>query len=263
MSMNPDFVIISKNGYDFIVNAKNNRYLYFWNHIDNWEIDTFRVFDRYLNNQFSYLDIGAWIGPTVLYAAYKAKHVYGLEPDPVAFQELITNIRLNPAVYSRITCIPAALTAKSGSTKLFMRTEFGDSSSSTLPTLSEHFIEANTISIDELITDYRIDDINFLKIDIEGGEYALIPAIHKFLKRYRPTLNLSMHPQFLQENNLLLSSEHNAPDTSNLTVLLTERLIECLSFYKYIYGPEGKRVSKDAIYELTDYGMFTFTDEPW
>ncbi|HEY0828709.1 MAG TPA: FkbM family methyltransferase [Bacilli bacterium] len=263
MIMNPNCVTIAKNGLNFTVNAQNIHFLYFWNHIKGWEIETFRVFDRYLNRQYCYLDIGAWIGPTVLYAAHKAKHVYGLEPDPVAFQELVTNISLNPAIAGKVTCLQAALDGRSGNTKLYMRTRFGDSSSSTIPTLSNYFIETTAISINKLIADYQMNDINFIKIDIEAGEYTLIPKLYPFLKKNRPTLNLSLHPQFLNDHNHFMDDVHSTSDKDTRTLQLTKTLVESLEFYQYIYGPGGNQVSKDSILEITDYGMFTFTDDQW
>ena len=60
-----------------------------------WEPETFAVLNAHLGPDRDYLDIGAWIGPTVLYGARKARRVVALEPDPVAFRALSWNIELN------------------------------------------------------------------------------------------------------------------------------------------------------------------------
>ena len=44
-------------------------------HYGNWEEDTFNILDHYQNPYKTYIDIGAWIGPTVLYSASKFKNV--------------------------------------------------------------------------------------------------------------------------------------------------------------------------------------------
>lgn len=54
----------------------------------DWEPETFAVLDAHLRGDADYLDIGAWIGPTVLYAARKARHVWCFEPDPTAYRHL-------------------------------------------------------------------------------------------------------------------------------------------------------------------------------
>jgi FkbM family methyltransferase len=43
----------------------------------------------------AYIDFGAWIGPTALYAAHFLHHVYALEPDPMAFSALTANVQRN------------------------------------------------------------------------------------------------------------------------------------------------------------------------
>ena len=46
----------------------------FWKELSNnrWEPDTFNILDHYLKCNMVYMDVGAWIGPTVCYAAKKA-----------------------------------------------------------------------------------------------------------------------------------------------------------------------------------------------
>ena len=70
---------------------------WFLNNINNgnWEEETFKIFDLYKNPNKIYLDIGAWIGPTVLYNAQKFKNIYCFEPDPVAYENLKNNITIN------------------------------------------------------------------------------------------------------------------------------------------------------------------------
>lgn len=46
---------------------------------------------KYCNKENTYIDIGAWIGPTVLYGACVSKHVYAIEPDPAAVSQLKKN----------------------------------------------------------------------------------------------------------------------------------------------------------------------------
>lgn len=238
----------------------------FWNNFHKWEPDTFDIFDRFLNNQYSYLDIGAWIGPTVLYGVNRAKHVYAIEPDPIAYRELLKNIQLNPGISSNVTCISEALDDKRGNIKLFKRIEMGDSSSSIIPTSSDEYHIVTALTIEDLVLKYNFTDINFIKMDIEAGEYFLIPALNEYLKRIRPTLFLSIHPPFLQEALALqtiikMKTKFDSYHSSQLN--LTERLVENLDFYKFIYDIHGNLVSKDHILNLNDFGMYIFSDEKW
>ena len=63
-----------------------------------WENDTFNIFARFLNEESVVLDIGAWAGPTALWAAYRAKTVIAVEPSPRAFFQLWENLQANPAL---------------------------------------------------------------------------------------------------------------------------------------------------------------------
>jgi hypothetical protein len=81
----------------------------FWKSVERgeWEPYTFSVLDRFVTPETTVIDIGAWIGPVTLYAAKTAKHVFAIEPDPVAFKELsalasVPNVSLfNHAILNR------------------------------------------------------------------------------------------------------------------------------------------------------------------
>jgi FkbM family methyltransferase len=258
----PNPINISKNNINFSVTS-NPLTQWIWNemHQNKWEEETFKIFDRFLNAEHSYIDIGAWIGPTVLYGAHKVKHVYGIEPDPIAFEELITNLNLNPSIASKVTCINAALAEKSGDINLYMRHHFGDSTSSLIPTISNNHCKVKSITIDDLITQNNIKEVNFVKMDIEGGEYSLIPFLHEFLKTQKPTLYLSLHPGFFNENVNLILNKSN--DSSSQLNIQTEKLLDNLQFYKYIYDIFGNPVDREAVLNVTYTGEFIFTNECW
>ncbi|EJQ54137.1 FkbM family methyltransferase [Bacillus cereus BAG6X1-2] len=260
--MSSNIINISKNDVNFNV-ISNQVARGIWDRIsqNDWEEETFKIFDRFLKPENSYIDIGAWIGPTVLYGAHKAKHVYGVEPDPIAFKEIVTNVNLNPSIYSKVTCINAAITEKSGNINLYMRDQFGDSMSSLIPTTSDKYCQVRGITIHDLISENNIENVNFIKIDIEGGEYSLIPVLYEFLKSQKPTLYLSIHPRFLNENLNLISTK--GVNTSEHFKFQTEKLLDSLQFYKYVYDNSGNLVNKDTILRVMNTGEFIFTNERW
>lgn len=232
----------------------------FWNCVNNgsWEEETFLILDRFLDANHSYLDIGAWIGPTLIYGAHKAKHAYGIEPDQAAYHELVRNIELNPNILSKTTSINVALAASAEITRLYTKKSPGDSMSSIIPTISEdNYYDVRGLTIDELSEEYNIRDVNFIKMDIEAGEYYVISSMQRYLKNNRPTLYLSLHPNILLEEN-----KHN-PLSYKQVLQLTENLLENLNFYKYIYDIKGNYVDKNILLENKNGGAFVFTDEKW
>jgi hypothetical protein len=68
----------------------------FWEHITDgtWEMLTLRLIaDVLLARPDSvYVDVGAWIGPTVLVGAQFARRTLAFEPDPRAFSELRVSV---------------------------------------------------------------------------------------------------------------------------------------------------------------------------
>lgn len=191
---------IVKNGCAWCV---GNHQSDFWDRVENgdWEPDTYRVFDRFLDARHSCLDIGAWIGPTALYAASRARHCYALEPDPVAFAALRDNVALNPSLAGRISLFQQCVAPACGPVRIGNRTSpaGGDSMSSLLFASSGVSWQAQGVTLETFLAQHAIHDCNFIKMDIEGGEFDVLPAIGGYLADHRPTLYLSLHPNFLPE----------------------------------------------------------------
>lgn len=229
--------------------SEDKQFASFWDTVfpNHWEDFTFEVLDHFLHPDQNYLDIGSWIGPTILYAASQAKHSFGIEPDSVAYETLKTNIKLNPELNEKITPINKALSYKTGTMNLYKRTRFGDSSSSLVRSLSDDFQSVSVINLKDLLTDYKITDVSLIKMDIEGGEYLLIPSMRKYLKRYKPPLYLSLHPEFLKS-----SMKKNFPDSSEKKLQKAyfkkvKKLIQSLGMYDYIYTSSSERNKKSDL----------------
>jgi FkbM family methyltransferase len=240
----------------------------FWNIIfpNNWEDFTFEVLDHYLHPDKNYLDIGAWVGPTVLYAANKSKHTFGIEPDPIAFQELQKNIELNPSIEDKITIINKAISHKSGTKKLFKRVRFGDSSSSLIPTLSEEdFHIVSVFTLKELVKEFKVDNLSLIKVDIEGGEYFLVPAMRSYLKKYKLPFYLSLHPNFLK--SFLEKKYSTENDIEKSYLKFVNRLVKSLDMYEFIYDSNGRLIEKKNLQQLLngleEPAEFLFTSTPW
>ena len=208
----PKKMSISKHGKHFTVDSTKIRSYKFWKGYvhGGWEDGTFKIFDKFLDKNHSYIDIGSYIGPTVLYGSQLAKHCFAIEPDPIAFQELKNNIELNDHLKSHITLSKYCITDSVGVSKLFTtgKLEDGGGSGSTLfPDLDDglvnegqmNFWEVQTITIQQFIQSLSITDCNFIKIDIEGAEFNLIPSMSDYLKNQKPTLLIEIHLTFVKD----------------------------------------------------------------
>ena len=222
---------VIRNGREWLVNNQEEA---FWNRVEGgeWEPLTFAVFDRFLDPEHSYIDVGAWIGPTVLYGAHLARHCYALEPDPVAFSRLKENVLLNAPLQRRITLSPQCLSTTCDPVRLGNKTSHagGDSMSSLLFAGAAVTWEAAGVTLERFLVDHRIGDCSFIKMDIEGGEFEVLPAIADYLTERRPTLYLSLHPGFVPDPE---------PGMTAISGVLAT--------YRHVYTPDLREVGLDAV----------------
>ena len=100
-------------------------------------------------------DIGASVGPFTYSILNKnPKHVFCFEPSYPEFKTLMLNVRQGP-----VTCINKGLTDKIG--KCDFKFIFEDHN------------EAYSTTFKQVIEDYNLSKIDFLKTDCEGGEYDI------------------------------------------------------------------------------------------
>src|SRR5690554_5025707 len=176
----------------------------FWDLVNkgNWEPETYAVFDKYIKSDTVFLDVGAWIGSTALYGAQIAAETHAFEPDPIAFKELKANWETNSDRdwFSKLHIYQKALATNTGTAFMGSKNEGGDSMSSLLFADEDQSWKVNTIDLQTFISEKKLQNKPmFLKMDIEGGEYELMPAISNVLKESDTTLLLSLHPEFLLE----------------------------------------------------------------
>ena len=235
MSLRPMLIRLRNKEFEVIPGSRTA----FWRDVaaDVWESETFAIFDRFLDQQHSYIDIGAWIGPTLLYGCQSAKTAYGLEPDPIAFAELEQNIRLNEPMSGNIRLLNACIAPQTGEMTLGSRGGGGDSTSSLLFARKKTHWTVKALSFDDFIRQNKITDCNFIKMDIEGGEYTILPSMAGYLRSHRPTLHLSLHPLYLKIRPLGWIGRLIARISG------TRKILRCTRFYKHMYDHNGHELS--------------------
>jgi FkbM family methyltransferase len=203
-----------------------------------WEPATFAAFDNLIEPGGTVVDVGAWIGVTALYAAHTAGRVIAFEPDPEALPILKRNLALNPELAARIELHEAALGTGDGTAALHNNSP-GDSATSLRPVFGykktaaqRQFAEAAMIDGRRFLEGLDLGRVSLLKIDIEGGEYELIPHLAPWLRRHRPSLHLSLHPF-----NLVGSGSAEEDELRQRRA--TARLIEALAGYRYVWRETG------------------------
>jgi FkbM family methyltransferase len=234
-----DITQITHRGISFLV--RTGRHSSWWETIakGTWEPETYKIFDRFIDKEHSYIDIGCWTGPTLLYGCQLAKQAYGIEPDPVAYAELTANIELNRPTAGNIKLFNIAITPSTGKVSFGSRTEGGDATSSLLFSQGKTVWTVDGVSLADFIQRNGIRDCRFIKIDIEGGEYTVLPSIAEYLGGWRPTIHLSLHPCFL---GLAYSGLLGKLRRVASRFLRTITIIRSLSCYRHIYDCRGNEL---------------------
>ncbi|UCF13016.1 MAG: FkbM family methyltransferase [Thermoplasmatales archaeon] len=237
---------IERYGKSFFV-SRNLEYLHLWG--KSWERNTYKIIDKFVDPNYSYIDIGAFIGATVLYGAPITKKVYAIEPDPIAFKELNKNVSLNPMFEGKIELHEKCINSCSGKVKFGNIAKGGDSGSSLLFADSKTSWIVDGITFDEFINENEIKDCNFIKMDIEGGEAIVLPSMKNYLKRNKPVLYLSAHPPFFK----------NPEDD-------TRKIIDVLKIYRNIYSGKGEKIELNDLLgkkRLKNFYAIVATDKEW
>lgn len=161
-----------------------------------WESDTYRVMRRYLRPDRSCIDVGTWIGPTMLFAAeIGCRRIWGIEAHPVTYEVVAQNCRLNPSLdgLARLSNLCVCDCDRRGATVPFGEPADADAVSSASSMRGEHWqVEATTLG--RFMETNRIDDVSFIKIDIEGAELLVLDDLLALRDRAGLAIHLSLHP---------------------------------------------------------------------
>ncbi len=236
-----------------------------------WLKGTFAVFDRFIRPGNVVVDAGAAFGILSLYASRTAWAVHAVEPDRVNFAELKVNVGLNPHGGGEIQCHNVALADGDGRKKLYSRSFLGDSSAGLLKRSGDsgdyEYVDVRGFGTFLLENEIRPGEISLIKVDIEGGEFRMIPDMLSKLDK-NTSLHLSLHGPYLGEfylrklipSNFFSKLIHRIeckfrfPFLSKLFCYPLVRrkvasMLDLLDCFKYCYDEKGFEVDRNAVLE--------------
>lgn len=170
---------------------------------EKWETDTFDVLDKFIKPEKIFLDIGAWIGALSIYAAKLGTTVFAIEPDDVAFSQMIENIELNEHSENIFAC-NLAISNTNGEAQLNSNAYFGNSESSLVR--RTHYAGEKTVptkTLASFLFEHKIKDICLIKIDCEGSESIFIDEGFRdpLIEYDYPPVLIAFHPAWIQDIN--------------------------------------------------------------
>lgn len=157
-------------------------------------------FPFYQNNCI--VDAGAHFGYFSLFAAINSQigsHVITIEPSLFNYNQQQKNIEKNP--HHRITALHKALTPTDGIVTLMEGRSVNHSlvANPLLQSTSASRVEG--MSLNSLFQEYHLEKIDFLKIDIEGGEYQLLKETPPEVFSKITTISMEFHDLKDPRNN--------------------------------------------------------------
>lgn len=175
-----------------------NYEFYCRNNKDDFQIMTFHEHDI-IANYFSpkegdlVIDVGAHIGPYTLVASKLVGEngkVVAIEADPCNFDILVRNIHLNRV--RNVITLNYAVYSKEGKLNLYLPTKNEETSLTKFNTvmLDRAHGETNFLEVDGRTLDYLLEsnglkheDVNWIKIDVEGAEYDVLKGAKNILSK--------------------------------------------------------------------------------
>ena len=248
-----------------------------------WEPDTFDIMDDFMLPNSCFVDLGCWAGPLSLYAAGKGANVHAVDPDSEAYQSLLNNLKLNPNLAERIRPHKIAISKKNGQALLHARNHYGNSSSSLLLRIRDRVstLESKTYRLTTFLEVHAIEKIDFLKIDIEGGEFEIVDQLLELKKKKKfKALLLSLHYNHLNEyiyqnkvrfkflSLLMMKIERITGRYFFKQEILRHlgNIVELSEAFKYVYSTKGNAIQ--SIQNLPNYLLdnqidLLLSDEEW
>lgn len=209
---NYKFRSVTKNNQTFSVLNTVNKH--FWAIYHNWENETFTVLDRFSDKSKTVIDIGSWIGPTVLYNSQRYKQVVAVEADRLSLEELKANIKINNI--KNVKIVPNAIYNKQttvyfGKNLVLKNSRENDSTSQIhLSSSDKNAYPVQTTTLTELFKHIDPSDIALVKVDIEGSEEYILEDLLLYNKLYKLPMFISFHYTWWnnKEKLNLLTADH-------------------------------------------------------
>lgn len=148
------------------------------------EIYNQNIYERHYHPKLGDIvfDIGSHIGIFSLKASRIVGTngvVYSFEPNPINFVILKRNVMLNKA--SNVKISNKAVSSQNKILQLYLDPENTGGSSVQIKTGKTAQISVSSITLDNIINEKNIQEVNFLKLDVEGHELEILKGANHFL----------------------------------------------------------------------------------
>lgn len=150
-----------------------------------------------------FVDVGAWIGPTTLWALERGARVIAFEPDPIAAAEFRRTVN-----HPNVTLHECAVGPTTGLARIRVPDgkEFGGSETQ----ISDVGLKVRIVRLQDVLSEVPA----LVKIDVEGFEVDLCPDLIPWLSQAKVPVQVSLHGEELPKRLFAGYSDLHWPEDS-------------------------------------------------
>jgi len=186
------------------VSLRTNQRIERWMWAGAYERKLVQLMKRTLTSGMTVLDVGANIG----YFSALASGLVGDSGQVHAFEPIpqnLSRLRQNLSAFRWAHPYPYAIGDATGKAVIYFDESEAGWASLLMSNDLERRTEINVIRLDDWVRDHGIKRIDFMKMDIEGGEFHALQGAQEMLSRFRPVI-------FAELNAVCLSRDHRRPE---------------------------------------------------
>jgi len=161
------------------------------------EFREFLFLHRYLKPEMVFIDIGANLGEYSLFAAKRLSggKVFAFEPLPSIRSVLEQNINLNG--FKNIEVFPFGLSSQEETMVIHEFEDVHEGLATLFPggRQSRAVIAVELKKLDDVISLYKTNRIDFIKVDIEGAELKALQGCRSLIKIYSPVFMVEINEE--------------------------------------------------------------------
>lgn len=196
--MRPDPVVIDNFDSDIWLNVDRSRSMgaaIYWTGFH--EFREFLFLHRYLKPEMIFVDVGANLGEYTLFAAKRLPRgkVLAFEPLSSIRSVLEENIRLNG--FTNIEVYPVGLSSHAEMMTIHEFDDVHEGLATFYPgeRSGRASVAVELKTLDEVVSSSRLQRVDFIKIDIEGGELKALQGCRQVIGRFRPVFMIEVNDE--------------------------------------------------------------------
>jgi FkbM family methyltransferase len=171
---------------------------------DAWDPSLTDLVRKTLDPQAVFIDVGANVGYFTLLASTcvgDSGRVLSIEPNPPVAEQLRLNVErsnLSNVIIEQTLCTDS-LESYTQTLYLPDQSQLGKASISKSNAGGVESVEVRSSTVDQLIRNHRLQNVTFVKIDVEGAELMVLRGMTETLRQLRPIIVLELEPHLLTQ----------------------------------------------------------------